>query len=62
MWCSYSERLLSVVIPVYNVQDYLDRCMKSVLQQTYQNMEIILVDDGSIDGSGSICDNYAKKR
>lgn len=51
--------LLSVVIPVYNVEDYLDRCIRSVCGQTYQNIEMILVDDGSTDCSGKICDSYA---
>lgn len=56
-----TDPLLSVVIPVYNVQDYLDRCMESVTQQTYRNLEIILVDDGSTDRSGLLCDCYASK-
>lgn len=51
--------LLSVVIPVYNVEDYLDRCVRSVCGQTYPNIEIILVDDGSTDRSGNMCDLYA---
>ncbi|MDE7311141.1 MAG: glycosyltransferase [Eubacterium sp.] len=51
--------VLSVVIPVYNVQDYLDRCVQSVKKQSYKNMEIILVDDGSTDQSGKYCDQYA---
>lgn len=51
--------LLSVIIPVYNMQDYLDRCMKSVMRQTYRNLEIILVDDGCTDHSGILCDRYA---
>lgn len=52
--------LISVVVPVYNVQNYLVNCIKSILNQTYKNIEIILVDDGSTDDSGSICDSYAK--
>jgi len=55
------EELISVVIPVYNVEKYLDNCLTSVLNQTYQNIEILLVDDGSTDESGKICDLYAKK-
>lgn len=52
--------LISVVIPVYNIQTYLKECLNSVKNQTYKNIEIILVDDGSTDNSGTICDDYAK--
>lgn len=53
------EPLLSIIIPVYNVKDYLRECVDSVLSQSYTHTEIILVDDGSTDGSGAICDDYA---
>ena len=55
------NNLISVIIPVYNVENYLDECIQSVLQQTYKNLEIILVDDGSTDNSGVICDEYKDK-
>ena len=56
-----SELLVSVIIPVYNVSRYLLQCFDSVISQTYRNLEIIVIDDGSTDDSGSICDQYAEK-
>ena len=53
--------VISVIIPVYKAEEYLERCVDSVLAQTYSNLEIILVDDGSPDNSGQICDRYAEK-
>ena len=56
-----NSKRLSVIVPVYNVEQYLKRCVDSILNQTVADLEIILVDDGSTDGSGAMCDAYAKK-
>ena len=53
--------LISVIVPVYNMEHYLERCVNSILQQTYENLEIILVDDGSTDASPKMCDAFAQK-
>lgn len=53
--------LISVIVPVYNMERYLERCVNSIIQQTYKNLEIILVDDGSTDASPQMCDAYARK-
>lgn len=54
------KELISVIVPVYNVEKQLNRCIESIINQTYKNLEIILVDDGSKDSSGKICDEYSK--
>lgn len=56
-----ADTMVSVIIPVYNVEQYLSQCVESILAQTYQNLEIILVDDGSTDGSGKLCNEFAQR-
>ena len=56
-----SKALISVIVPCYNVEKYLPKCVESLLNQTYTNLEIWLVDDGSPDSCGKICDDYARK-
>lgn len=55
------QPLISIIVPVYNVESTLERCLNSILNQTYQNLEILLIDDGSTDRSGELCDQIAKK-
>ena len=55
-----NNALISVIVPVYNVEKYIDKCVESIRNQTYKNIEIILVDDESPDNCPQICDNYAK--
>lgn len=58
---SQEKALISIIIPVYKVEKYLEKCIQSLINQTYENLQIILVDDGSPDNCGKICDEYAKK-
>ena len=54
------SNLISIIIPVYNVKEYVTRCIDSVLKQTYSNLEVLIIDDGSTDGSAEICDRLAE--
>ena len=54
-----ATEMISVIVPVYNIKNYVEKCVNSIINQTYQNFEIILVDDGSSDGSEVICDKLA---
>lgn len=55
------EKIISVIVPVYNIERYVGQCVESIINQTYKNLDIVLVDDGSTDRSGALCDLYAKK-
>ncbi len=55
------NQLISIIITVYNADTFLDRCLNSIINQTYRNLEIVLIDDGSTDGSGGICDAWESK-
>ena len=55
------DEKVSIIVPVYNVEKYLDKCIESIVNQTYRNIEIILVDDGSPDKCPEICNEWAKK-
>lgn len=56
-----SKPILSIIVPIYNVEDYLERCIKSILNQTFSDFELILVDDGSTDSSLKICNEFKVK-
>ena len=56
-----SKNIVSIIVPVYNVEKYIERCLDSLINQTYSNIEIILVNDGSTDDSEIICNEYEKK-
>ena len=52
--------MISVIVPVFNVELYLRKCLDSIINQTYRDLEILIIDDGSTDGSGRICDEYKR--
>lgn len=55
------SKLISIIVPVYNVESYLERCLESIMNQSYSALQVILIDDGSTDNSGKICDSYKEK-
>ena len=55
------EDIISIIVPIYNTRRYIDKCVESIVNQTYKNIEIILVDDGSTDGSDKKCDEWKEK-
>ena len=55
------EPKISIIVPVYNVEQYLERCVESLMNQSYKNIEILLINDGSTDNSGKLCDEIAKR-
>lgn len=61
MVCSNDKPLISVIVPAYNVEKYIEDCINSIINQTYENLEILIVDDGSTDSTGDICDKFAEK-
>ena len=55
------KELISVIVPIYDIEKYLNKCIESIVNQSYENLEIILIDDGSTDESGKICDKWKEK-
>ena len=53
--------MISIIVPVYNVEEYLEECLESICKQTYTDIEVVLVNDGSTDGSKEICERYCQK-
>lgn len=58
---SIENPLVSIIIPVYNIEKYIERCVESILEQSYTNLQILLIDDGSKDRSGTICEKLKKE-